>query len=569
MPRKRFLAARRVAILRHGMEPATQAASNSKPLRNLAAFALLIVVTLLVRLPLLDVPFERDEGEYAYIGWRLAHGELPYRDWVDQKPPAIFWIYRLALAIPGDPVRAVHLFAAIWSAASVAALYLVARRLMPSPWAAVAGGLLAILSAHPIGEGTAANTEIFMLFPMILSVWAFFKCAEPLRICAEPSLAPKAPRRALPMLACGALIGLATAFKQVAAINWLFLVCASPFVFHSGKDARWKPTAQFALWSALGAVLVWALIGGCFAFRGGFNALLYNVLTHNLEYIHATPWPDRIKLCRDTLAKLSRVQAVAWAFAVIGLVAAIRRPDKALFVFAAGWLVASFVGVSASGYYFPHYFQQWLPPLVLSAVLGAQTVANAPWWKGISNCARAAVITIALAILPLATWAPFARMSPVQASRRIFPFNIFGEMPQIAGYIAQATNPEDRVFIFGAEAEILFYARRVSATRYIFLFPLYGPYRDARQQQEATAREVAANSPRVVAYFPNGLFYQPGTEQFFSQWTESYLRDQFRPAIYVTRDAAGAAQFTQPSAGHSEFAAPAGEQLVGIIFVRK
>src|SRR5436305_12105278 len=144
MPRKRFLAARRVAILRHGMEPATQAASNSKPLRNLAAFALLIVVTLLVRLPLLDVPFERDEGEYAYIGWRLAHGELPYRDWVDQKPPAIFWIYQCALCLPGDPVRAVHLAALFWSAASACALFFLARRFVPQFGALLSAVLLAL-----------------------------------------------------------------------------------------------------------------------------------------------------------------------------------------------------------------------------------------------------------------------------------------------------------------------------------------------------------------------------------------------------------------------------------------
>ncbi len=69
---------------------------------------LLILLTLAIRTPFLGIPFERDEGEYAYIGWRLEHHELPYRDWVDQKPPAIFWVYRLAFFLPLDPVRAVH-----------------------------------------------------------------------------------------------------------------------------------------------------------------------------------------------------------------------------------------------------------------------------------------------------------------------------------------------------------------------------------------------------------------------------------------------------------------------------
>ena len=545
----------------------TPAGSDSGARRHLLALALLTLVTLMVRAPLLSVPFERDEGEYAYIGWRLTHGELPYRDWVDQKPPAIFWIYRLALSIPGDPVVAVHLFASVWSAASAWALYLVARHLISSQWAVGVAALFALLSAHPIGEGTAANTEIFMLLPMILSMWAFLKCAK--CVTEEPAPSGNKSRAILLMIVSGVLIGIATAFKQVAAINWPLLVCLSPFLMRSTNGAPWKRTLQLALWSAAGAASVWAMIAGYFALRGGFSDFVYNVLTHNLEYVQATPWSERTKLCVATLMKLSRVQAVPWIFALIGLVATARRPAKAAFLLLAGWLAASFAGVSASGYYFPHYFQQLLPAIALAAGFGAEAAANALGQKGISNYAGLAAITTLLMISPVATWLPFARMSPRAAARRIFPFNIFAEMPQIAGHIAQATKPDDRVFVFGAEAEILFYAKRVSATRYIFLFPLYGPYRDARQQQEATAREVMQNSPKVVAYFPNGLFYKPGTEQFFSQWTESYLRENFRPDVYVTRNLAGAAQFTRAPAGQTEFVPPPAEQLVGIIFVRK
>ena len=86
--------------------------------QTLLILAGLILITAAVRIPLLNVPLERDEGEYAYIAWRLGHNELPYRDWVDQKPPAVFWVYRAALALPIAPIRAVHLAALLFSAAS-------------------------------------------------------------------------------------------------------------------------------------------------------------------------------------------------------------------------------------------------------------------------------------------------------------------------------------------------------------------------------------------------------------------------------------------------------------------
>src|SRR5437879_12287357 len=105
----------------------------------LGVSVLLIVVA--VRAPLLGIPLERDEGEYAYIAWRLGHNELPYRDWVDQKPPAVFWTYRAALALPLDPIRAVHLAALLFSAASSCALFFLALRVMDRFWALVAAAL--------------------------------------------------------------------------------------------------------------------------------------------------------------------------------------------------------------------------------------------------------------------------------------------------------------------------------------------------------------------------------------------------------------------------------------------
>ena len=54
--------------------------------------ASLVLIVAAIRLPLLAIPLERDEGEYAYIAWRLGYNELPYRDWVDQKPPGVFYV---------------------------------------------------------------------------------------------------------------------------------------------------------------------------------------------------------------------------------------------------------------------------------------------------------------------------------------------------------------------------------------------------------------------------------------------------------------------------------------------
>ena len=176
----------------------------------------LVLLTAALRMPLLDIPFERDEGEYAYIAWRLGHNELPYRDWVDQKPPGVFWVYRLALSLPMDAIRAVHFAGLLFAAASSCAVFFLALRFMSGFWAWIAGALFAVLAADPLVQGTAANTELFMLLPLILSQIVGLKAATNTR------------RNILFMILAGALTGIAITFKQVAAVNWFFLVGLYP-----------------------------------------------------------------------------------------------------------------------------------------------------------------------------------------------------------------------------------------------------------------------------------------------------------------------------------------------------
>src|SRR5205814_6414752 len=113
----------------------------------------------------------------------------------------------------------------LFSAASSCALFFLALRFMNRFWALVAAALFTLLSADPFAQGTAANTEVFMLLPLILAQIAFLKAADN-------------PRTVLLMIVCGALTGIAIAFKQVAAMNW-FLLIVLYHIFPS-PEKRWR-----------------------------------------------------------------------------------------------------------------------------------------------------------------------------------------------------------------------------------------------------------------------------------------------------------------------------------------
>jgi hypothetical protein len=176
-----------------------------------------------------------------------------------------------------------------------------------------------------------------------------------------------------------------------------------------------------------------------------------------------------------------------------------------------------------------------------------------------------AAFALLLAALPLKTFWPFwFSYSSADAVRKIYPGNFFAEMPVFAQRISKVTTSEQRVFAFGAEPELLFYAQRISATRYIFLFPLYGPYRNIREKQIAVTEEIQWNAPAAAVYVPNQLFFAEGTDQYFTEWSLSYFKENFGVDTWLIKetDTSAAIVPARPDL-------PPPHQLLGAIFVKK
>jgi 4-amino-4-deoxy-L-arabinose transferase-like glycosyltransferase len=500
-----------------------------------------------VRAPLFDLPLERDEGEYAYIAWRLGAGETPYLDWFDQKPPGVFFAYRAALALPGDPVVAIRAVAALFCAGSAVAVFALARALLGTAAAGVAALLYVFLSADPLLQGPIANTEIFM------APWILGAALLSLRVLgtARPSFATG--------VAIGLALGVATAFKQVAAVNAPLLLAL--FWLRAPRGERLAATARFAGAVAAGVVSVWAVIALWFAARGGLGAALDAIVLHNLAYAAGLPLAARAAALAYYTAPLASSQGVAWLFAAFGVAVLARRSDRFPALFLVGFAAANAIGVAASGYFFPHYFQQLVPAvavLAAAAIVGGE--AAPPRWRVVTGSA--------LAVAPLAIAAiGFWRLDPAEASRRIFPDNYFDAMPAIGAEVAAQTSPGDRVFVFGAEPELLFHAQRVSATRYIFLFPVFGAFPDAAARQAEVIAEVEDARPAAIVWMPLPMFSGRGPQRL-TEWTRAEIDARYRLHAFAIADAEGRSEILRVAPGGDPGAQLAGREPFAIVFVR-
>jgi hypothetical protein len=300
-----------------------------------------------------------------------------------------------------------------------------------------------------------------------------------------------------------------------------------------------------------------------FLLEHGWHEFIYNVLLHNLDYIAALAPAGRLVRLKYTVASLVKSQAIIWLFVLIGGTVWLRRRQLRWFLYLLLWVAISAAGVNVSGYFFPHYFQTLLPPLALAAAAGASGLESARYCAVAPVWCRRAALLAALLLLPAMVMSPFLfRYAPREAVALIYPGNSFAVMPELGQRLAEVTRPEDRVYVFGSEPELLFYARRASATRYIFLFPLFGPYADSREKQVAASLEIAAARPAAACFLPNKLFFLPGAEKYLADWTFDYLHTNFQADRWVTTNAAGFYQVLSAIKGAAAPSNTMGELMV-------
>ena len=125
-----------------------------------------------------NAPLIRDEGEYAYAAQLLRHGVVPYTHSFLQKPPMIIYSYALANAILSQVFWAfsrllVYLFVAL----ATGLLGFIARREFGAGVALPAMWLMTPMVLLPEIQQFTANTEMFMLLPLLATVAVY--CALP------------------------------------------------------------------------------------------------------------------------------------------------------------------------------------------------------------------------------------------------------------------------------------------------------------------------------------------------------------------------------------------------------
>src|SRR4029450_1595858 len=169
----------------------------------------LIVVGLVIaiRIRLLGIPLERDEGEYAYAGQLILQGIPPYKLAYNMKFPGTYAAYALIMSIFGQTIHAIHLGLLLIDVATIALIFLVGRRLINTMAGVTAAASYAVLSVSPSVLGLAAHATNFVVLPVLGGILLLLK---------KETVKASGPTEAkiVRLFASGLLFGIGALMKQ-------------------------------------------------------------------------------------------------------------------------------------------------------------------------------------------------------------------------------------------------------------------------------------------------------------------------------------------------------------------
>lgn len=439
-----------------------------------------------VRLRVAPVPLERDEGEYAYAGQLILNGVPPYSLAFNMKFPGVYYVYALILACFGQTSTAIHVGLLLVNVATMVLVYLVGRRLLGEIGAVASVLTFGVLSLDRWLNGIFAHATHFVMLAAVAGLWVLLRATESRRL-------------RLTVFGSGVLFGIAVLMKQQAAVFVPFAAVAilSGQVWPLLRQRRRWPAVRVFLCFAGGLALPIVAIGVLLAVQGVFGTFWFWTIEYARAYASEIPLSEFWERLHQGWIHVTRVSLPIWLVSALGLPALwMLRWRFGTKLVLTGWLIASFLAICPGLYFRAHYFILLVPSVaLLMGALSASIHRVARRWLP-------AAVASALALVPgvgvVLNYVYNERaylfvVPPTRLSRLVYDFNPFIEAVDVARYIQFRTTANDRIAVIGSEPEIYFYARRRSATGYLYMYPLMEsqPYA-ARMQREMIAQIEAA-----------------------------------------------------------------------------
>lgn len=481
-----------------------------------------------IRIRLLGVPLERDEGEYAYAGQLILQGVPPYTLAYNMKFPGTYAAYAAIMSIFGQTITGIHLGLLLVNAATIILVFLLGRQLVNSVVGLTAGMSYAVLSVSPSVLGFTGHATHFVLLPVLGGTLFLLNTTD---------------RRLFGWLfASGLLFGLGVLMKQPGVFFALF---GAIYLVSNDLHCRFrleKILLRTLIFSA-GVILPLGFTGLLLWRIGVFNRFWLWTIDYARQYGSLVPFSQAPRYFFYSAKEVIVAGWPIWTLAGIGVVAGLwDRRTRSVAAFLLGFLFFSGLALCPGFYFRLHYFILVLPAVSLLAGVGIGRLLDlsADRW-GVVRFIPILILGFALAWPILAERKFFFEASPVDASRMIYPEAPFVESVRIAEYLREHTTRNDTIAVLGSEPQIYFYSDRHSATGYIYTYGLMENQKYANQMQQEMIRKIELARPKflISVVMPDSWLQRPESERLIFTWANEYAAQNYTVAGFVNLVAPG------------------------------
>ena len=497
---------------------------------------IVLLFVLFVRVRLLTVPLERDEGEYAYCGQLLLKGYPPFDKAYNMKFPGASMMYALSMLVFGQTTVGIHIGLLFINVATILLLFAAIRRVFNELVASVAAAVFALLSLSPMLLGTAAHATHFVL----LYAMAGF-------VVMQRALA----KDKTPLLwVSGILLGMSIIMKQSGA---MFALLALAIVWYHQRVEMEKTFIHSLKTAAKVFVGIMLPVGALFFWMyaaGVFDRFWFWTVQYGSEYAGITSWAEGATNLKMFFMLSFQEYRELWLLALLGALGmwfvGLSRSKKLLVIAAA---VFSFLAICPDLNFRGHYFVLFAPTVGLCAGFGAESVRRL-----ITTSLKArrqswiAPLVIIVAALPgiIRLHLYHFQYTPQLVGEELYPGNPVSESVLVAEYVRQHTTRDDNVAVLGSEPELCFYADRLSASGFLYTYSLMEPQRFNTMMQAEMINEIEKSNPAMLVYYrvkASWLARQESPTEIF-RWLERYTRNgYYLTGMVVLPTKEGAAQY--------------------------
>ncbi len=475
---------------------------------------IILAAAAMLRYGLLDIPLERDEGEYAYAGQLILQGTPPYQKLYNMKLPGVYAAYALILSIFGQTHTGVHLGLLFVNAVTIVLVFLLGRRLDSSFAGLSAAGVFAVLSVVPKTQGVFANTEHFVILFAVAGLFLLLKSLD--------------NSSSLCLFLSGVLIGTGFLMKQHGVVFVLFgliWICIDQIY---NRSISWQSLVlKFALFS-FGAAVPYGLICLFLYCAGVFKNFWFWTVEYALAYTSQVPAEHAWLILKNMAVLVFGAAPLIWTLAGFGLTVIVwGRKTRKQYLFVLLFAVFSFFAICPGFYFRAHYFILLIPAAALLAGITVSAMADLlsipRLWR--IRFFLSVIVVVACLLLTLFQHRNFLfKMTPVQASRHIYGLSPFPESIEIGKFIKEHTKDDDRIAVIGSEPQIYFYSNRRSASGYIYMYPLMESHDFAEQMQEEMIREIESAHPKflVCVQVDSSWMSGPDSSNLLFEWTKNF-----------------------------------------------